>query len=241
MIATRQHFIQELTVIDDSLMRMGDMVGSMLQRAVTAYLDGDVSGVARVLSDDDSVDLLEEEIETTSLRLLATQQPMARDLRRISSAIKVASELERVGDHAVEVAKNSRKLIHRCFHPRPLVDIEPMHCAVQKMLTDSLAAFVNHDVRLVREVCMRDDIVDEMFRLTREELFHIAQDEASLVATASYTLLVLVSLERIADHATNIAERVNYIETGDLARIAHEHKRFDSTYAPASPHNGNGH
>jgi phosphate transport system protein len=242
MIATRLHFIQELASVDEGLMRMGSTVGSMIASATSAFLESDVSRVPKVLADDNVVDMLEEEIETTCLRLLATQQPMARDLRRISSAIKVASELERIGDHAVEIAKNSRKLMHRCFCPRPLVDIEPMHKAVQSMLSDSLAAFVNHDVELVRDVCKHDDIVDDMFRVSRDDLFQLAQEDGSLVAAASYTLLVLVSLERIADHSTNIAERVNYIETGDLSRIAHEHKRIDDSIAPleASGSNGGG-
>jgi phosphate transport system protein len=157
---------------------------------------------------------------------------MARDLRRISSAIKVASELERVGDHCVEIAKNSRKLIHRCFRARPLIDIEQMHACVQQMLGDSLTAFIQHDISLAREVCRNDDVVDDYFRQSREELFQLAQDDASFVAAASYTLLILVSLERIADHSTNVAERVNYIETGDLARIAHEHKRFETADSP---------
>src|SRR5450432_1203453 len=182
MIATRLNFTQELTAVDESLLRMASMVGGMIASAVASFLDADVSRVPKVLTDDNAVDNLDEDIESTCLRLLATQQPMARDLRRISSAIKVAMELERVGDHAVEIAKNSRKLIQRCFHPRPLVDVEPMHRAVQSMLSDSLAAFVNHDIELVREVCKHDDIVDDMFRSSREELFEMAQIDASLVA-----------------------------------------------------------
>ena len=229
MISTRQHFIHELGAIDESLVRMGSTVATMLANSVAAFLEADIARVAKVLADDAIVDALEGEVESTSLRLLALQQPMARDLRRISSAIKVATEIERVGDHAVEIAKNSRKLIHRCFRPRPLIDVEAMHSAVQNMLTSSLTSFINHDVDLVREVCQNDDIVDDMFRTSRDELFQLAQDNASFVEAASYTLLVLVSLERIADHATNIAERVNFIETGDLSRIAHEHKRFDSS------------
>ena len=227
MISTRLHFAQELTAVDDNLLRMGDTVRSMLSGSVGAFLHADVASVPKVLADDNVVDQLEEQIESNCLRLLATQQPMARDLRRISSAIKVASDLERVGDHCVEIAKNSRKLIHRCFRARPLIDIEPMHKCVQEMLGNSLDSFLQHDTALAREVCRNDDIVDDYFRRSREELFQLAQDEASFVAAASYTLLILVSLERIADHCTNVAERVNYIETGDLARIAHEHKRFD--------------
>jgi phosphate transport system protein len=109
-----------------------------------------------------------------------------------------------------------------------LIDIEQMHNCVQKMLNDSLTAFVQHDTALAREVCVNDDIVDDYFRNSRDDLFHLAQDEGSFVAAASHTLLILVSLERIADHCTNVAERVNYIETGDLSRIAHEHKRYEN-------------
>ena len=235
MIATRIHFTQELASVDDALMRMGSTVGSMIASATAAFLESDASLVPKILADDNTVDAFEEEIETTCLRLLATQQPMARDLRRVSSAIKVSSELERIGDHAVEIAKNSRKLMHRCFCPRPLVDIEPMHRAVQSMLTDSLTAFVNHDTALVRDVCRHDDVVDDMFRTSRDDLFQLAQSDGSLVAAASYTLLILVSLERVADHTANIAERVNYIETGELSRIVNEHKRLDTSVITLSP------
>jgi phosphate transport system protein len=226
MISTRLHFTQELSALDDNLLRMGDTVRSMLAMSVGAFLHADVASVPKVLADDNIVDDLEEEIESNCLRLLATQQPMARDLRRISSAIKVASELERVGDHCVEIAKNSRKLIHRCFRARPLIDVEQMHSCVQQMLGDALNAFIHHDSNLAREVCRHDDVVDDFFRELRDELFQLAQNDASIVAAASYTQFIIASLERIADHSTNVAERVNYIETGDLARIANEHKRF---------------
>lgn len=225
MIATRLHFTQELTLVEDSLLKMGSTVRGMVSRAVSAFQQADVSIVSQVLADDSIVDRLEEEIEGTCLRLLALQQPMARDLRRISSAIKVASEIERVGDHAVEIAKNTRKLIHRCFHPRPLIDVAPMQAAVQSMFDKSLQAFIDHNVEMVRQVCEADDLVDDMQRALREELFQMAQEDASLIAAASYTLLIVVSLERIADHATSIAERVAFIETGDLHRMAHDHKR----------------
>ncbi len=238
MIATRLHFTQELSLIDESLLKMGSTASTMLDNACAAFLAADVSRVPKVLSDDNIIDDLEEKTEANCLRLLALQQPMARDLRRISSAIKVASEIERVGDHCVEIAKNSRKLMHRCFRPRPLIDIEPMHLAVQSMLSDSLKAFIDHDISTVRSVCRNDDVVDDMFRTMRDDLFFQAQDDASLVAAASYTLLVIVSLERIADHATNIAERVHFIETGDLTRIANEHKRYDSSGRQINPLNG---
>jgi phosphate transport system protein len=225
MISTRASFIHELSEIDQKLLRMGGTVRGMVADAVASFLNGELQRVESVFSHDDIVDDLEADVEVTCLRLLALQQPMARDLRRVSSAIKVGSELERMGDHAVDIVKNARKIHMECFPLRPLIDLERMSTVAEQMLDDSLTAFIHHDIELVETVCVDDDIVDAEYKKARRQLIDIATDDPGQVAAATYTLLVAGSIERIADHATNIAERVAYLETGQLQRITRLHKR----------------
>jgi phosphate transport system protein len=205
-------------------MHMGALTRANVRLAFEAFNHGSGEEADHVLDADDRIDDLEVEIESTCIRLLALQQPMARDLRRISSAIKVSNELERIGDHAVLVAKNTRKLVQQCFSTRPLIDIDTMSNAAIRMLDDCLTAFLRRDLDIVKRVCEDDDLVDDQYKTLREEVLRVAQNDTNLISAASYTLLILTSVERIADYATNIAERVAYMETGQMRRLAREHR-----------------
>jgi phosphate transport system protein len=216
--------MQELTEVDRKLLRMGSTVRGMMLDAVSAFLGGDLSLVEGVFASDDIVDAFEDEIEMTCLRLLALQQPMARDLRRVASAIKVSSELERMGDHCVDIAKYARKVHMECFPTRPLIDVSRMAAVAQQMLDDGLSAFIHHDIEIVDQVCKDDNIVDAEYKTSRADLIEIGRRDPALVAAAAYSLLVIGALERIADHATNIAERVVYLETGTLQRLSRTHR-----------------
>ena len=224
MISTRASFINELSEVDQKLLRMGGMVRGMIVDAVDSFVNGELALVETVFSNDDYVDSIDDDIESTGLRLLALQQPMARDLRRVSSALKVSSELERIGDHAVEIARYARKIHRECFPPRPLIDLAAMATATEKMLDDSLSAFVHGDIELIDRICRDDDVVDAEYKSLREQLIQIGTRDSAMVAAASYTLIAIGSIERVADHATNIAERVAYIETGSLRRLARRRK-----------------
>jgi phosphate transport system protein len=223
-MTTRLLFHEELTSLDESLVHMGTLARSNVRLAFDAFCDGSVEAADQVLDADDEIDDLEVTIESTCIRLLALQQPMARDLRRVSSAIKVSNEFERIGDHAVIIAKNTRKLVRQCFSTRPLVDIADMANASIRMIDDCLTAFVQRDLSIVQRICSEDDLVDDAYKTLREEVLRVAQKEPGLVSAASYTLLILSSVERIADYATNIAERIAYMETGQMRRIAREHR-----------------
>lgn len=224
MISTRASFIQELSEVDRKLLKMGGTVRGMIVDSVSAFLGGELALVEGVFRSDDQVDTYEDEVEATCLRLLALQQPMARDLRRVASAIKVASELERMGDHCVDIAKYARKVHMECFPARPLIDVSRMSAVAEQMLDDSLSAFIHHDVDLIAQVCEDDNIVDAEYKVNRKELIEAGSRDCSLVGTVAFTLLVVGSLERIADHATNIAERVAYLETGSLQRLTRIHR-----------------
>ena len=161
------------------------------------------------------MDEMDRKIEAQCIRLLALQQPMARDLRQIESALKVITDLERIGDHAVDIAKIARKLTQEFYLKAPLLDIGPLAQTARTMVHQSLESLVRHDLALAVHVCDDDDKADDAFKSLRDELLGLTQNQPSLVFPASYLLLAVVYLERIADHATNIAERVYYIETGE--------------------------
>jgi phosphate transport system protein len=223
-MTTRLLFHEELTSLDENILHMGALVRANVRLAFDAYNEGSVESADKVLDADDVIDDMEVNIESSCMRLLALQQPMARDLRRISSAIKVSNELERIGDHAVLIAKNTRKLVQQCFATRPLVDIGEMSVATLKMVDDCLTSFLQHDLDLVNRVCAIDDVVDDLYKNLREEVLTVAQHAPVLIPASSFTLLILTSVERIADYATNIAERVAYMETGQMRRLAREHR-----------------
>ncbi len=207
---------------------MGTLTGTMLTQAVEALQQNDVALAQGVLAQDDAVDELDRKIEAQCIRLLALQQPMARDLRQIEGALKVITDLERIGDHAVDIAKIARKMSQEFYLKQPLLDVAPLAGMALTMVHQSLEALVRHDLALAVKVCDDDDDVDEAFKVLREELLTLTQREPSHIFPASYLLLAVVYLERIADHATNIAERVYYIETGDRKPLGRREARSDS-------------
>lgn len=215
MLNIRQSFREELAALEQELLQMGTLTATMVRQSVEALQQNDVVLAQSVLAQDDAVDEMDRKIEAQCIRLLALQQPMARDLRQVESALKVITDLERIGDHAVDIAKIASKLTEEFYLKQPLLDIGPLAGMALKMVNQSLEALVRHDMALAVKVCEDDDAVDDAFKVLREELLTLTQREPSYIFPASYLLLGVVYLERIADHATNIAERVYYIETGD--------------------------
>lgn len=234
MIETRHTFHEELSLLEQRLLEMGRLTGDMVARAVESLQQGDVPLAESVMAQDDAVDALDLEVETRCMRLLALQQPMARDLRLIGTALKVITDLERVGDHAVDIAKMGRKIVSQSPLRKPLVDIGPLSQMAQRMLHHSLESLLRHDIRLAAQICADDDEVDRTFKDLREQLIGVTQRDPAQAAAASYMLLAAVYLERIADHATNIAERAHYVETGHLEQLARDHRResFSASHEP---------
>lgn len=228
MLNIRQSFHDELAALEQELLQMGTLTGAMLQQAVAAVQQNDVSLAEGVLKQGDAVDELDRKIEAQCIRLLALQQPMARDLRQIESALKVITDLARIGDHAVDIAKIARKLTQEFYLKAPLLDIAPLAERAQTMLHQSLESLVRHDLELAVQVCSDDDQADDAFKALREELTTMPQRDPSHLFPASYMLLAIVYLERIADHAANIAERVYYIETGNRKTLGQRGERTDT-------------
>jgi phosphate transport system protein len=220
---TRSQFELQLEGLRDRLLEMGNDADSMVARSMQALMDRDALLADRVVESDDIMDTLDLEIEAECMRLLALQHPLARDLRLVGTALKVVTDLERIGDHAVDIAKVARKLARTGFYAT-LVDLPRMASSVRRMLNMALEAFVKHDLDLVAAVVEADDEVDLQFHTIRDELHDIMSREPKQVVQASYMLFVAHYLERMADHAVNIAERVSYVETGRLTQLAYSHK-----------------
>ena len=223
MSITRSQFEEELEKLRNMLLEMGSLADQAVADAMRALADRDVTVAEGVIERDDEIDEIDLRIENYCMRLLALQHPLARDLRLVGTALKIITDLERIGDHAVDIAKVARKLANMPSHG-PLADLPRMAVAVRRMLRTGLDAFVRHDLVLVDETVASDDEVDDLFHLVRDDLHKIMQASPELVVEASYLLFVAHYLERMADHAVNIAERVYFVETGELANLAKSHK-----------------
>lgn len=208
-----RHFDEELKELKQKLLHMGDTAQSMIGLAIQAMVERKNSYAKEVFDLEDHVNRLEVEIEDEVLKLMALRQPAAKDLRLLSAVLKINNDLERVADHAVNIAEISEFLLKEP-QLKPLIDIPKMAALAQKMIKDSLDAFVNHDTASAKNVCEHDDQVDKLNdQIFRELLTYMMQDGKS-INRAVDLILVSRNIERIADHATNIAEDVIFIEEG---------------------------
>lgn len=214
----RLAFQGQLRELDERLLGMGQEAESMLEGAIQALASRDVQLADKTIARDDVVDDMRVEIETTSIELIATQQPAARDLRRIFAAISIAADIERVADYSVDICFTAKSLAERPLF-KPLVDIPRMEHLVVAMLKDSLDGFVSRDLSLVEKMIEDDDAVDHLYSYLHDELIDFMKRDPSLVDQAAQLLLISRYLERIADHITNIGERVFYVETGELREL----------------------
>lgn len=228
MLHTRQAFDNELQALQQELLEMASFVEQMINDAVESLARQDPALALQVIIRDDIVDELDIDIEQRCLRLLALQQPMASDLRIIGTAMKMITDIERVGDHSVDIAKAARKIMKES-QPEMLVDIPRLSMMARAMLRESLQSFAKRDLDLVKKVCDEDDDVDRLYRELREQLHDIMRKNPDLVVQASWQLMIVHYLERVADHATNIAERVAFMETGRLEQLARTHRTDQST------------
>lgn len=214
----RAAFDHDLTVLQDDLKKMGLVVEEMLEKAIKALADRDVKLAQEVQAMDDIVDRYNLGIETRSLRLLALQQPMASDLRTIAAAMKIITDVERAGDYATDIAMMAEQLADRPLF-KPLEDIPRMARIVQSMLRDTLTAFVTRDLKLVEKMIADDEEVDYLYHSLYDELIGFIRKDPGLTDQAVALILIARYLERIADHITNIGERIYYMETGELKEL----------------------
>ena len=208
-----RHFHDQLALLKQRLLHMSQRAEALVELSVESLLARDTAKAEAVIAGDGEVDRLENEIEQLAIALLALQQPMARDLRFIIGAIKVSSDLERVGDHAVNIAQGTLRLAENTMlEAGP--EIEDMARRARRMLADSLDAFLRGDGALGREVCKADDQVDAINRsLFRVLLTHMMEQPRTITPSIEL-LLVGRNLERVADLATNIGEDAVYLAEG---------------------------
>jgi len=223
----KRHFDEELSELRDRLLQMASLAEESIAKAVKALIERDSQLAYSVIGADEEINMLEIEIDEICLKLLALRQPIAKDLRLIASALKINSELERIGDLSVNIAQRTLDLLEEPLL-KPLIDIPRMAKLAQNMVKDSLDAFVRQDAGLAREVCRRDDIVDTLnHQIFRELLTYMLQDPRNIHRSVDL-ILIGRHLERIADHATNIGEDVFYMVQGKTIKHHIEEKLAES-------------
>jgi len=204
------HFQKELEELKESLLKMASLVEEALRNAIQSLVERDSSLAQKTFDVEDRINKMENAIDEMCLRLLALRQPVATDLRFITSAMKINTDLERMGDQAVNIGERAISL-NQEPQLKPYIDIPRMTKITQSMVKDVLDAFVNKDPKLARSVCERDDLVDGLNNQVFRELLTYMMSDPKTTTRAVHLMIVCRCLERIADHATNIAEDVIFM------------------------------
>ncbi len=214
----RPQYDRQLIELQDSLLRLASQVEASIGRAVEALKTQDVDEARRIIVDDDTIDRAQYAIEDAALLLIARQAPIAADLRLISAVISIASELERMGDYAEGIAEI---VIRGASEPllKPLVNIPRMAQIAQRMLREALDAFVNRDAEAAHRVGAADNEVDQLTTVIQNELLKVMIREPASSERALHLMFVAHNLERVADRATNIAERLIFLVTGQVVDL----------------------
>jgi len=211
----RQSFDKVLEALQKDILRMASLVEQSIYDSVRALVKRDTAQAAQVIMGDEAIDELYYEIENKCVKLIATQQPIATDLRRVVMAFKILMSLERMGDYAKNIARATM-----CLSGQPLVkaldNISRMAVLVRKMVRESLDAYVQEDAKKAKQIFKMDDEVDYIFAQVFRDLQVFMAENGELVLSGSYLLYVNRYLERIANHATNIADAVIYLVTGEV-------------------------
>lgn len=215
---TRKQFEKELEQLHFQLLDMGTLVEEALYRAIRALIQKDVEAANEVITNDLKINQAEMEIENACRKLIALQQPVGSDLRRIIATLKVTTDLERMGDHAVSLADAVIQLKDEQY-AKPLIDIPNMAQIVKKMVHDVLEAYVKVDTEAAKEIAKRDDEVDKYYYDIFAELVEMMKQDKDVIYQASHLLLVAQYLERIGDYATNICESIVYLSTGESVEL----------------------
>jgi phosphate transport system protein len=211
---TRGSFDINLKIVHDDVLTMGNIVENQIFQCIEALAKQDYGLAEKIIKNDDLVDNLQKKIEDQCIKLIATQQPLAHDLRAIFTTIKVVTDLERIADHAVDIAKITLRLKGEKYI-KELIDIPAMANTVKEMIKLSISSYVEGDVDKAYSTCKMDDEIDAIFKKVFNELLVIMSSDSSTVNQASQFLFVCKFLERIADHTTNICEWTIYLVTGE--------------------------
>ena len=210
----RNRFDRELIHLNDEMIEMGSLIEKAIEMAISALVNQNVELAKQTIEMDAEIDEKEREIEHLCLKLLLQQQPVAKDLRVISSALKMITDMERIGDQASDISEITIQLAKQKYI-KELKRIQDMAKEASLMLVKSIEAFVNKDIVLAGEVIGKDDIVDDLFMQVKEELIQLISENRDNGEQATDFLMIAKYLERSGDHATNIAEWVIFSITGE--------------------------
>lgn len=209
----RNRFDEQLHTLNHELLEMGALIESAIRNATTALVNQDVEAALQAIAADKEVDQAERDIESLCLKLLLQQQPVARDLRLISSALKMITDMERIGDQASDIAELVMYLSREPYI-KELTHLPQMAENAIRMVTGALDAYVRKDVTLAQQVMAMDDAIDALFVTVKDELIAAIRNDAAAGSQAIDLLMIAKYYERIGDHAQNIAEWVEYALTG---------------------------
>ena len=213
----QRHFHEELDALKQTLLAMGGLVEDQIRRVMTALLERDTMLAQEVIDGDAQVNAYDVEVDEKCVELLALYQPTAGDLRFITTAMKIVTDLERIGDQAVNIAQRALEL-NQEPQLKPYIDLPRMADRAQRMVKESLDAFVSRDTELARRVCGEDAEVDALKEQIFRELLTFMMEDARTIPRAIRLILISRFLERVADHATNIAEMVIYMVESKMVR-----------------------
>ena len=214
----RKTFRENMKALEKEIIGQGEMVNEALYRSVDALRNLDITKAEKVIKDDQLINRKRWDIEEKCINLLATQQPVATDLRELIAVLSISTDLERMGDHAEGIAKIA---IMHGDNPliKPLVDIPRMAEKASDMLMRSIDAFINRDAETAKAICEEDDEVDALYDQTYRELLTFMTEDPTKITRATYLLWAAHNLERIADRVTNICERIVFLITGTMDEI----------------------
>lgn len=212
---TRTLFDQSLGLMHRELLQMGALIEEQIQDMITALLHQDKELAAVIIKRDDEIDALEDHLEKECISLIATQQPLASDLRTIASVMKIITDLERIADHCSDIAQYTIKLADEPYM-KPIVHIPRMAEQIKKMVADTIEAYITRDVELAKTVIAFDDDIDEAFDEIVAELGEKMKQNSAYVNQGIHFIFIAKYLERMADHATNVCNWIIYTVTGKL-------------------------
>lgn len=212
-MVTRHLFEQELTTMHDEIVRMGVAVENAIGQAVTALIEQDSDLARKTMDQDDEIDAMERQIEEKCLEIITKQQPVARDLRDITSALKLITDLERIADHASDI---SERILNLSGKKRVMIhyDLITMAEISKEMIREALDAYVTRDIEVASKTIREDDRVDELYKKLRSELIHLMSVDSENIEQYVDLLQISKYFERIADHAQNVAEWVVFYVQG---------------------------
>lgn len=217
-MSARYQYSEELKELETHILEMGSMMEKLLSSSIVALVDQDVGLAQETIARDEAINDFAFAIEDRCVKLIATEQPVAKDLRLIHATLKVITDIERMADHGVDISKIAIRLADESYM-KAIIDIPKMADIGLEMVRDSLKAYVDKDIVLATDVCIRDDIVDGIYERLFDELLEYMKIDSKNIYQSTNFLLVAKYLERVADHATNICEWIIYIVTGEKREL----------------------